>query len=778
MVAWNRQAEKSVWGSAVSDTRETLPKNDCDDSAPDDPRILTLAREYLAEWELGKTPQRKSYFDRCPDITNQLAEFFDGIDLAHAAGRMGQNVEVSPKTEIPREPLGDFRIVREIGRGGMGVVYEAVQLSLGRRVALKVLPFAAALNAKQLQRFQTEAHAAAQLHHSNIVPVHAVGCDRGVHYYAMQIIDGRPLDVVIKELRLGLPSSHLSNTTDLKSTSTIPQSGLQTSRSIRSIDNHRAVAKLGLQVAEALEYAHEAGVVHRDIKPANLLLDGKGNAWITDFGLAQVSTDCGLTQTGDIFGTLRYMSPEQAAGRRLEVDHRTDIYSLGATLYELLCHEPAFPGQDRQSLLHKILHEEPVALQAIDKSIPEEIETIILKAMAKLPIERYANAFNLAEDLRRFLENRPILARRPSLIDHGRKWIRRHPSVVWASVIVLCISVVVLGISTAVVMRQQSLTQRALEREKERALEANQRFDLARRSADELIEVAEEELASIHPMEGVRRRLLETALAYYQEFIELRRDDPASQTELAITRDRVRRILEDLAVLQGDRSLYLLNAPVVLEQLHLSETQELALRELGGNLGNRREESFREFGKLSGEERKQRFLEMAKERETSLQAILRPDQLGRFRQLALQSQGPMAFLLPDVILALAISPEQKEKIRTLLEGGRTGFGPPPLDGPGFGPRPPEGPGFGPPLPPFRDFKGEPKGNLGPKGELVRSSRDELRRSSMVQILTLLNKEQLVKWSEMTGNLVNLPGQMLFRGGFSGPRGPYPGPERR
>lgn len=349
----------------------------------------------------------------------------------------------------------------------MGVVYEAVQLSLGRRVALKVLPFAAALNAKQLQRFQTEAHAAAQLHHTNIVPVHAVGCDRGVHYYAMQVIDGRPLDAVIKELRVGAPTSPLSPTVDLKSSSTIlPNSVHNTSRSIRPIDNHRAMARLGLQIAEALEYAHEAGVVHRDIKPANLLLDGKGNAWITDFGLAQVSTDTGLTQTGDIFGTLRYMSPEQAAGRRLDVDHRTDIYSLGATLYELLCHEPAFPGQDRQSLLNKILHEEPLPIRAIDKSIPEEIETIILKAMAKLPIERYTNAANLAEDLRRFLENRPILAQRPSLIDHGRKWIRRHPSVVWATVVVLFISVVVLGISTALVIRQQALTQTALEREK------------------------------------------------------------------------------------------------------------------------------------------------------------------------------------------------------------------------------------------------------------------------------------------------------------------------
>ena len=287
----------------MSIQKEKPSQNPSDESAAEDPRILELAREYLAEWELGKTPQRKLYFDRHPDITDLLSDFFDGIDLAHAASRMGRSSEESSKEGLPREPLGDFKIVREIGRGGMGVVYEAVQLSLGRRVALKVLPFAAALNAKQLQRFQTEAHAAAQLHHTNIVPVHAVGCDRGVHYYAMQVIDGRPLDAVIKELRVGAPTSPLSPTVDLKLSSTIlPNSVHNTSRSIRPIDNHRAMARLGLQIAEALEYAHEAGVVHRDIKPANLLLDGKGNAWITDFGLAQVSTDTGLTQTGDIYG--------------------------------------------------------------------------------------------------------------------------------------------------------------------------------------------------------------------------------------------------------------------------------------------------------------------------------------------------------------------------------------------------------------------------------------------------------------------------------------------
>ena len=774
--------------SNFSDRQNSATVSNDSENASEDPRVLALAREYLAEWESGKTPNRREYLDRYPDISDSLGEFLDGIDLAHAAGRQTRSPgppEPLGEDLIPREPLGDFRILREIGRGGMGVVYEAVQLSLGRRVALKVLPFAAALNAKQLQRFQTEAHAAAQLHHTNIVPVYAVGCDRGVHYYAMQVIDGRPLDAVIRELRAGAasgPLNALTATTDAKSSTTSTSFGIGSglnptgSRTIRPLDNHRAIARLGLQIAEALEYAHEAGVVHRDIKPANLLLDGKGNAWVTDFGLAQVSTDSGLTQTGDIFGTLRYMSPEQAAGRRLEVDHRTDIYSLGATLYELLCHEPAFPGQDRQKLLNQILHEEPLAPRFIDKSIPEELETILLKAMAKLPAERYASAGNLADDLKRFLEHRPILAKRPSMVDHARKWVRRHPSVAWATVVVLGISVVALGISTALVSRQQALTQAALEREKDRAQEARQRFDIARRSADELIEVAEGELANIYPLETVRQRLLETALAYYQEFIEMRKEDPAAQTELAATRDRVRKILADLAVIQGDRNLYLLNEPIVLDQLHLSPAQKESIGEISGTMGRRREESFRDFGRLTNEERKARFLEMARTRDSALQKILQPEQVARFRQLALQSQEPFVFLQQEVVSSLGISNDQKEKIRSRMEGILVGGGPPP-GGMGFGPGPRsefKGDRKG-------EFKGDRKGefrmDMGPRDPAGRTdgrghnTREDMRKQAMAQIRMLLTPEQQEKWQDMTGEPVDLPGSNPFRGGFPGMRGP-------
>ena len=384
--------------------------------------------------------------------------------------------------------LGDFRILREVGRGGMGVVYEARQLSLGRRVALKVLPFAAALDPRQLQRFKVEAQAAALLHHTHIVPVFAVGVERGVHYYAMQLIDGRTLAHAIRELRrlhgltskeepsaagwhqAGPDEEHVPNrpdatespTKEAPPTPTVANYAaepsphpaiLSSGSSIRSRAFFQAAARLGIQAAEALEYAHSLGVVHRDVKPANLLLDTRGQLWVTDFGLAQVEAEGGLalTLTGDVLGTLRYMSPEQAMGRRTLVDHRTDIYSLGVTLYELLTLHPAIEGSDRQEILRRIAFDDPTNLRRHNPAVPRELETIVLKAMAKEPEGRYATAQELADDLTRFLENRPIRARRLTLAERAAKWARRHTAAVTATFAVLTIVVGALATSTLLI---------------------------------------------------------------------------------------------------------------------------------------------------------------------------------------------------------------------------------------------------------------------------------------------------------------------------------------
>jgi serine/threonine protein kinase/Flp pilus assembly protein TadD len=425
----------------------------------DDPRVIAALDEYMAAVEAGRCPDRDAFLARYSSVAGVLAACLDGMDVLHTLEPSDETAGVADAGR----PLGDFRILREIGRGGMGVVYEAEQVSLGRRVALKVLPFASTLDAKQLQRFKNEAQAAAGLHHTNIVPVFATGCERGVHYYAMQYIEGQSLAQVIAELRRSMRDPETAckrsaavgeATADAASGHRVQKqeretinlsAGLSTNRSIRNPAFFRTAARLGVQAAEALEHAHQLGIVHRDIKPANLLVDGRGSLWITDFGLAHCQNQVGLTMTGDLVGTLRYMSPEQALAKRVIVDHRTDVYSLGVTLYEWLTLAPAFNGSDREELLRQIAFEEPRWARQLNRSIPAELEIIVLKAMEKNPAERYATAQELADDLERFLKDEPIRAKRPSPVQRARKWARRHQPMVWSGAAALLAIVAVIA---------------------------------------------------------------------------------------------------------------------------------------------------------------------------------------------------------------------------------------------------------------------------------------------------------------------------------------------
>jgi serine/threonine protein kinase len=361
------------------------------------------------------------------------------LSLSHAADA-GASAADEPLTGT----LGDFRLRREVGRGGMGIVYEAEQISLGRRVALKVLPFAATMDPRHLLRFQNEARAAASLHHEHIVPVYAVGQERGVHYYAMQFIDGQTLAALIQQDQPTAPLKSPSAPADGQAAESAPVAAAPTERAPREAAYFRRAAEWGIEAAEALEHAHQLGIVHRDVKPGNLMIDGQGKLWVTDFGLAQTAAASELTMTGDLLGTLRYMSPEQALARRVVIDQRTDVYSLGVTLYELLALQPAITGNDQQELLRQIAFEEPRPPRRLNKAIPTELETIVLKAMEKNPPDRYATAQELADDLRRFLEDRPIHARRPSLLQRARKWGRRHKPLVGALAAVL-LAVALLG---------------------------------------------------------------------------------------------------------------------------------------------------------------------------------------------------------------------------------------------------------------------------------------------------------------------------------------------
>jgi WD40 repeat protein len=452
----------------------------------------SVADAFLAQYRAGESPSIAAYAARHPELADRIRRLLPALVRLERDLSLGADAGPAarpPAAERSRR-LGDYQILGEIGRGGMGVVYEAEQVSLGRRVALKVLPHLVAQEPRALARFRREAQSAARLHHTNIVPVFEVGQDGETAYYAMQFIEGRGLDRVIAELarlrargedspaaRVGpvepapghaaglLLTGGMGNEETVAATATAdgpsparrdtagaptladpePDPLARTEAELppiapavpggadwatgalsgRGMPFFRGVAQLGRQAAQGLAYAHQRGVLHRDIKPSNLLLDGSGVVWIADFGLAKGEDD-GLTQTGDILGTLRYMAPERFRG---EGDARADIYALGLTLYEILTLRPAYKGGDRARLVERIKTEEPPRPRALDPRIPRDLETIVLKAIEKDPSRRYATAAAMAEDLRRFLADEPILARRATAAERYWRWARRNPTI-------------------------------------------------------------------------------------------------------------------------------------------------------------------------------------------------------------------------------------------------------------------------------------------------------------------------------------------------------------
>lgn len=683
---------------------------------------------YLESTDAGLSPDREAMMRQYPEFRDDLQQFFLGQDeVARLAVPLREAAEYCSQVESfcyesdsdpptscdPAErrrrelvqpeigQIGDFRILRVIGCGGMGVVYETEQISLRRRVALKILPFAAAIDPRQLQRFKNEALAAAHLQHPNIVPVYAVGCERGIHYYAMQYIDGRSLSCLIRDLRgnrndaavrlLARSPDHLSKPADAaadghavadghggSADANCPTAsfGSATDPEIGDAGQHRRwdwVARFGIQAATALEYAHQTGIVHRDVKPSNLLLDPTGRLWVTDFGLAQVMGESNLTATGEILGTLRYSSPEQCHALRGIVDHRSDIYSLGATLYELLTLRPLFEGADRNQLVRQIANDEPIPPRAFGSDIPRSLETIILKSLRKDPADRYATARDFADDLQRFLDGKVICARRLTTPDRIRNWGRRNPGLAIATIAGLLLLSAGSTISAALIRREQARTseahhnaESALHRERQRAAEAEVRFQLARRSVDEMIRVSEAEL-DIPGMGRLRRTLLTSALAYYQEFIRQRKDDPDSQTELKETAKRVEGILAELAVLHAASQFNLLNRRSVLAELEVTESQEERIDELTGRMWRSWTESYRNLVTVSPLERRRQALDQAKVNEAAVNDILTLSQRTRLREVSLQLQGPGALLEPEIVRDLQLSTAQLEQIRIIEE---------------------------------------------------------------------------------------------------------------
>jgi tRNA A-37 threonylcarbamoyl transferase component Bud32 len=370
---------------------------------PDDTAsaLVRVLDEYVSQLKEGRAPSKDELLAAHPELAGELESCLDALDFIHRT----EHVEGGTPTR-----LGDFEIVREIGRGGMGVVYEAEQASLKRRVALKVLRFGGAAEAEALQRFQREAETVARLHHTNIVPVYSVGCEQGVYYYAMQLIDGEGLDRAAARMK---PS-------------------------------FAQVAGWGRQAAEALAHAHQRGIIHRDIKPSNLLLDNEGIVWLTDFGLAHRADEATLTATGLLLGTPRYMSPEQASAAKRPIDARSDVYSLGATLYELATGRPVYNGDTPQRLLAQIMQTEPLPPRHHRPDFPRDLDTILLRCLAKEPESRYATAQDLAEDLRRFVSGDAIRARRPTLRERATRWVRKHSN---SSAVAAVAAVLVLAVT-------------------------------------------------------------------------------------------------------------------------------------------------------------------------------------------------------------------------------------------------------------------------------------------------------------------------------------------
>lgn len=356
--------------------------------------------------------------------------------------------------EPPPKQLGDFQIECEIGRGGMGVVYEALELSLNRKVAVKVLPDSRTVSRVQIERFLIEAQAAATLNHDNIVPIYHVGDASGIRYFAMKLIRGRNLYEIFRSAakassargkQVARTTLHAENQgSTVKDPPEIAKRNVRNSIDL-SLDTlvlgaergnvrfagrlAKSVAQIGLQVAEALHHAHEHGIVHRDVKPSNLMLDESHRAWVTDFGLAQLQDAPSLTRTGDVVGTLRYMSPEQASGRRGFVDNRTDVYSLGVTLYEIATLRRAYRGETARELLREITFERLTPVSKINPALPTDFATIITKATERNPNDRYQTAAAMAEDLRRFIDGKPILAKPPAKTKRIRDWFFERPLV-------------------------------------------------------------------------------------------------------------------------------------------------------------------------------------------------------------------------------------------------------------------------------------------------------------------------------------------------------------
>ena len=669
--------------------------------------VDVAADEFADRYRNGEYPSVTEYVQRFPEQADELKELLPAVAMMEQLKQKEESrIDSFERQSVISglQQLGDFRIIREIGHGGMGVVYEAEQESLGRQVALKVLSPTTFDSPKSIRRFRREAETVARLHHTNIVPVFGVGDEKGLHYYVMQLIDGQPLNEVITGLRdktggstddshtaiaesaraTGSASADLPEDADGKSTGgasgtpykpaasavrltsseSVPAdvqiessadlqpqvhsnesapTVMQSREELAKLSDHEladtidqvktdrkadevvaesddsssahrppseellpaterlsaqldtnaywnSVAEIGIQVARALDYAHAHGVWHRDIKPSNLLIDQSGTVWLVDFGLARIAEDNELTQTGDLLGTLRYMSPEQVVG---EFDHRSDVYSLGLTLYELLTFRPAHDASIRSRIVEQISEASPKSPRAINPAIPQDLETIILKATAHDAKDRYQSAKEMAEDLQRFSGGFPIQARRFSVTEQLWRWSCRNPALAWTTATTAILLVTVAALSTWGLVAARDANQDLTEERGRTRIEAKRAEDnlqMALQAFEEIVDgisqrgipqsVQSDLNADIETEDGTEAQpvanltpvvteadaeLLNRLLQFYIDFASLNEASPevAAQTAKAQRRvgdiyQRLGRHEESIAAYANSRSKYLI----------------------------------------------------------------------------------------------------------------------------------------------------------------------------------------------------------------------------
>jgi serine/threonine-protein kinase len=473
-----------------------------------DQRLDEVLADYLRAAAAGREPRRQALLDQHPDLAPELAAFLDDRERFDRLAAPLRTVAAEPVVS-PGEMDG-YELEAEIARGGVGVVWKARQKGLNRTVALKMLRAGVLAGPAQLRRFQAEAEAVAALDHPRIVPVYEVGEHNGQPYLAMKYLEGGSL-----------------------------ADGLDRFRA-----EPRAAARLMAEVADAVHHAHQHGVLHRDLKPANILLDAGGRPHVSDFGLAKrlIPDDssyggASLTQTGDVVGTPSYMAPEQARGDTRAVTVATDVYGLGAILYELLAGQPPFRGDGILDTLNRIQEQTPVAPRKIRPGVDRDLETICLKALEKEPARRYGNVELLADDLRRFLAGEPIQARAVGPLGRGWRWCRRQPVV---ASLLLALASALVGGYVAVTwqwrraeanFRQAEENFDQAERERERAEENfRQAHDVV---SEFCVRLSDNQLNGVPGLQPLRRELLGAAVKYYEQFLTRKGDDPMLRNELA-----------------------------------------------------------------------------------------------------------------------------------------------------------------------------------------------------------------------------------------------------